>query len=75
MEVFVATRAPAEVAKLMAQLRHLGISGRDAAYLASREPPGTADPVARKSFIAEFKYMVPPPSRDEAARLLGIVEA
>lgn len=72
MEVFVAARAPGEAVSLMKRLRKLGMSGRDAAYLASIDPPEAFDPAARANFVAEFEFMVPPAQRSEAARLVGL---
>jgi hypothetical protein len=72
MEVFVPSRDEGEVAELMVRLRALGLRGRDAAYLASVLPPSPLDPQADENFRCEFRFMVAPEQREEAARLVGL---
>jgi hypothetical protein len=71
MEYFEGARAPAEALPLVAALKRLGISGRDAAYLASADPDA-GDAELRKNYRREFRYMVSAQQRAEAARLIGL---
>ena len=72
MEMFVPDRDTTAVFALIGQLAALGISGRDASYLASVEPYASADPVVRANYLAEFRFMVAPDKRAAAARLVGL---
>jgi hypothetical protein len=74
MELFVAGREGPEVLALVEQLKSLGLSGRDAAYLASVDLPASADPQVRANFVSEFRFMVGAERRVEAARLVGLEE-
>ncbi|TFI56892.1 hypothetical protein E2493_17975 [Sphingomonas parva] len=74
MEVFVASRESPDVLALVERLKALGLSGRDAAYLASVDLPATADPQVRANFLSEFRFMVGAERRAEAARLVGLEE-
>jgi hypothetical protein len=74
MEVFVAGREGPEVLALVDRLKALGLSGRDAAYLASVDMPVSADPQVRANFASEFRFMVAAGQRAEAARLVGLDE-
>jgi hypothetical protein len=71
MEVFVPSRDDPDALALVDRLKALGLAGRDAAYLACVAPPAD-DPSARANYLAEFRYMVRPEQRDEAARLIGL---
>ena len=72
MEVFVPNRDDPEALALIARLKALGLAGRDAAYLACVAPPSGADPSARANYLSEFRFMVRPEQREEAARLVGL---
>ena len=72
MEVFVAQRRAQDAVELVERLKQLGLRGRDAGYLASTLPPGGEDVAVVENFIAEFKLMVAPEARDEAARLIDL---
>lgn len=72
MEVFVPSREDPEALALVASLKQLGLAGRDAAYLACVAPPSPADVIAHRAYVAEFRFMVPPARRAEAARLVGL---
>ena len=70
MELFSPDRDAGTVFDLIARLGEIGISGRDASYLASVKP--SDDPVVRANFRAEFRFMVAVDKRPEAARLVGL---
>jgi hypothetical protein len=72
MEVFVGDRSPGEAALLVAQLKALGLRGRDAAYLASVAPPGAEAGPERARYWEELAFMVPAPKRAAVCALLGI---
>ncbi|QAY75908.1 hypothetical protein [Sphingosinicella sp. BN140058] len=72
MEVFVPSRDDPEALALIARLKQLGLGGRDAAYLACIAPPAASDPSAHENYLSEFRFMVPPAQRAEAARLVGL---
>jgi hypothetical protein len=74
LEVFVASREGPEVITLIGELKALGLSGRDAAYLASIDLPASADPQVRANFVSEFRFMVGEDCRAQAARLVGLDE-
>ena len=67
-------RDTAAVFALIGELGALGISGRDASYLASVEPYASADPLVRANYLAEFRFMVTPDKRVAAAGLVGLKE-
>ena len=72
MEVFVPSRDDPDAIALIAQLKQLGLAGRDAAYLACVVPPSPSDPSAHENYLSEFRFMVRPDQRAEAARLVGL---
>ena len=72
MEVFIPDRETDKVFVLIAKPSELGICGRDAAYLASVEPYGSADPCIRANYQVEFRYMVTPEKRAAVASLVGL---
>jgi hypothetical protein len=72
MEVFTPDRNGPEALALVARLKQLGIRGRDAAYLASVEFHRTTDECVRENYLAEFRFMVAPDRREEAARLIQL---
>jgi len=72
MEVFVAQRRTEDAVLLVERLKQLGLRGRDAGYLASTLPPGGEDQAVFDNFIAEFRLMVAPEARAEAARLIDL---
>ena len=74
MEVFVPNRAHEEALALIEQLKRLGLAGRDASFLACVAPPSDSDPSARENYLNEFRFMVRPEHRPEAARLIGLQE-
>jgi len=71
MEFFEGARAPDDALPLVAALKRLGLSGRDAAYLASIDLEA-GDAELRKNYREEFRYMVGTQARPEAARLIGL---
>ena len=72
MEVFVPSRDDPDALALIARLKQLGLAGRDAAYLACIAPPSPEDRSARENYLSEFRFMVRPEQRAEAARLVGL---
>jgi hypothetical protein len=74
VEVFIGDRGGAEISGLVAELKALGLRGRDAAYLASIDPYGSVDPEVRANYLREFKVMVGADQRAAAARLVGLQE-
>lgn len=73
MECFQGTRSPNEVLPIVAALKRMGLSGRDAAYLASIDLQAE-DAALRDAYRQEFRYMVAAEERAEAARLIGLSE-
>jgi hypothetical protein len=72
MEVFVPSRDDPDALALVDRLKALGLAGRDAAYLACVAPPSPDDHSAHANYLAEFRFMVRPERRAEAARLIGL---
>lgn len=72
MELFVPERCSEEILLIMSDLRDLGVGGRDAAYLASINPPEVEGTPEMAMYLKEFKLMVHRSARSRAADLLGI---
>ncbi len=72
MEIFIPDREPHDVMALVAQLRSIGIGGRDASYLASVAPPSEAGTPEMTMYMKEFELMVDARARPKAAALIGI---
>jgi hypothetical protein len=72
MEIFVPDRQPEETMALMARLHAIGIGGRDAAYLASVEPPQEPGTPEMADYVKGFELMVTAAARRPAAALLGL---
>jgi hypothetical protein len=72
MEIFVPDREDGEVMALMRRLHHLGIRGRDAAYLAGLTPPTELGSPERNNYLKDFQRMVAAESRASAAALIGL---
>ncbi len=67
-------REPDEAMRMMSRLAAIGISGRDAAYLATVAPPAEAGSPEMIRYLREFEFMVDHPARAAAAAVIGFAE-